>query len=68
MPSTPLAHMGGLWGSGLAEVSDDPGVLDGSGRWAVAIPYSGRPVLARFLEWSDAPAAGRCGALDGTDA
>ena len=46
------------WAWDLAEVSTDPAVLDGSGRWAVAVPYSGDPVLARFRSWGDeAPSA-----------
>lgn len=48
----PAAWIGGLVGRDLAEVSDDPRVLDGTGRWAVMIPYAGAPVLARFTSWS----------------
>lgn len=48
---TPIAHLGGLLGSDLVEVSDDPAVLDAGGRWAVVLPYAGSPVLARFAEW-----------------
>ena len=43
--------MGGLRGSGLVTVSSDLSVLDSEGRWAVAVPYTGAPVLARFSEW-----------------
>ncbi|MBM3689372.1 MAG: anthranilate synthase component I family protein [Actinobacteria bacterium] len=50
-PGEPAAHAGGLVATGLSDVSDDPAVLDGSGRWAVAIPYSGPIVLARFDRW-----------------
>ena len=45
------ASLGGLVASGLREVSDDPAVLDGAGRWAVAVPYEGTPVFARFDDW-----------------
>lgn len=45
------AHFGGLCATDLAEVSHDPGVLDGHGRWAVLIPYSGQGVFARFNSW-----------------
>jgi para-aminobenzoate synthetase component 1 len=36
----------------LLDVSDDVGVLDGGGRWAVAVGFEGRTVLARFAEWA----------------
>ena len=43
----------GRWSAaGLLEVTTDITRLDGSGRWIVALPYDGRPVLARFSEWS----------------
>jgi len=48
-----VARLGGQWATDLLEVSSDPAVLDGSGRWAVAIPYSGSPVLARFAQWTE---------------
>ena len=48
----PAAWIGGLVGRDLAEVSDDPRVLDSTGRWAVMIPYAGAPVLARFTSWT----------------
>lgn len=47
----PAAHLGGLIARDLVEVSDDPAVLDRGGRWAVAVPYAGPPVLARFRDW-----------------
>jgi para-aminobenzoate synthetase component 1 len=50
-----LAHLGGAWAHGLLEVADDISALERGGRWAVAIPYSGAPVLARFEHWSDRP-------------
>lgn len=61
----PLARLGGLWGSALLEVSHDPAVLDGTGRWAVVLPYEGVPVLARFAEWSEGPPEGAIGAWQG---
>ena len=45
------ASLGGLVATGLREVSDDPAVLDSTGRWAVAVPYEGTPVFARFDHW-----------------
>ncbi len=47
----PAAHLGGLVARELVEISDDPGVLDTQGRWAVVLPYDGPPVLARFAQW-----------------
>ena len=44
--------MGGQWASGLLNVEHDPAALRFGGRWAVAIPYEGEPVLARFSDWS----------------
>lgn len=61
----PLAVMGGLIGTGLREVTSDLGVLDGSGRWAVALPYSGAPVLARFERWRPGVAADVAGTWRG---
>ena len=60
-----IAHMGGLWARGLVDVTHDLTALDGSGRWAVAIPYSGAPVCARFSSWSTAPIAGDVGRWQG---
>jgi para-aminobenzoate synthetase component 1 len=51
--------MGGAWGSDLLDVTSDVSCLDATGRWAVAIPYSGRPVCARFRNWTaDRPPGG----------
>jgi para-aminobenzoate synthetase component 1 len=44
--------MGGQWASGLLNVENDPAALSYGGRWAVAVPYDGEPVLARFARWS----------------
>lgn len=52
---SPLARLGDWWGADLLEVSSDVGRLDGAGRWAVAIPYEGEPVCARFGTWSTSP-------------
>ncbi|MGB7981200.1 MAG: anthranilate synthase component I family protein [Candidatus Nanopelagicales bacterium] len=51
----PLAVLGGWTATDLREVSTDPNVLDGAGRWAVAIDFEGTATLARFGRW-------RCGA------
>ncbi len=65
VPATPLARLGGLWGRGLADVTSDLTALDGSGRWAVAIPYAGDPVLARFDQWSVTPDPAEIGCWSG---
>ena len=53
----PLAHVGGLWGTGLTEVSSKWASLDSGGRWAVVVPFDGDPLFARFASWSpDCPA------------
>lgn len=52
----PCAFFPGVSARDLAEVSDDPAVLSGGGRWAVAIGFEGETALARFRDWSDEPA------------
>lgn len=54
---TPVARLGGLWASGLLEVAHDPAVLDGTGRWAVVLPYAGEPAFLRFEHWAPEPPA-----------
>lgn len=66
MTTAALARVGGLWGTGLLDVSSDLSVLDRSGRWAVAIPYDGTPVLARFATW-DVAAQNEVGPWRGPD-
>lgn len=53
--SAPIAGFRAATGRGLSAVSDDVSVLDGSGRWAVAIDFEGRATLARFDNWRDGP-------------
>lgn len=48
----PEAVLGGRAATGLVTVSSNPAALAAGGRWAVALPYSGDAVLARFAEWS----------------
>ncbi len=58
---TPLAVVGGRLLTGLEDVTSDLAALEGSGLWAVVLPYEGEPVLARFAEsrparpWPGAP-------------
>jgi para-aminobenzoate synthetase component 1 len=50
----PLAHLGGQLARGLVELTDDPRVLDGRGRWAVVITFEGQLTCARFSSWRPA--------------
>jgi para-aminobenzoate synthetase component 1 len=54
-PAQPVAHLGGWLATGLVEISDDLGVLDSTGRWAVVITYEGAVSCARFETWRKAP-------------
>jgi para-aminobenzoate synthetase component 1 len=51
-----LARFGDWWGTDLLEVTAEVSRLSDTGRWAVAIPYEGEPVCARFGTWSQSPA------------
>lgn len=64
----PTAHLGGMRARGLLEVTDDLDALDRGGRWAVSLPYSGRPVLARFSDWAPAAAESVAGPWCGPSA
>lgn len=55
--------LGGLLATGVKEVTSDLTALEGGGRWAVALPYAGSPVLARFESWT--PWDGRHGGWQG---
>jgi para-aminobenzoate synthetase component I len=46
----PLAVVGGRLLTRLVDVTSDLAALDGEGLWAVVLPFSGPPVLARFAE------------------
>ncbi len=48
MVNEPLAVVGGRLCTDLVEVTSDLSVLDGTGFWAVVLPFSGQPVCARF--------------------
>ena len=56
-PGDAAAQMGGLTATGLREVTDDAAALDRGGKWAVAVPYAGSPVFARFEDWRPGGAA-----------
>ncbi len=51
----PEARFGDLHATRLLEVSEDLVALEGGGRWAVAVGFEGRVVLARFADWSRRP-------------
>ena len=65
--STASARVGGMWGTDLVEVTSDVARLDSHGRWAVAIPFSGAPVCARFATWTPRPAEVGAGGWRGPD-
>lgn len=44
----PLAVVGDRLLTGLVDVTSDLGALDGTGYWAVVLPFAGEPVCARF--------------------
>ena len=52
------AWFGDILATGLAEVSDDPGVLDGDGWWAVLVTFEGAVTCARFTQVRRAPLPG----------
>lgn len=61
-----LAHLGGQWAWSLEDLTSDVRALDGSGRWAVVLPYDGLPVLARFGQWAhDLPVPSYIGSWHG---
>ena len=64
----PVAVMGDQVATDLMEVTDDLARLSQGGRWAVAIPYAGPPVLARFSSWAPAGDVGLAGAWSGVSA
>jgi para-aminobenzoate synthetase component 1 len=61
----PGASVGGRWAEGLLDVTSDVSALDASGRWAVAIPYAGPAVCARFASWAHAPSVHAVGCWKG---
>jgi len=62
--AAPLAVVGGWLCTDLVEVTGDLSVLDGTGFWAVVLPYDGVPVCARFADvrpatpWAGTPWSG----------
>ena len=72
--AAPAAWFAGTLACGLAEVADDPAVLDGGGWWAVVLTYEGALTAARFTDvrpaalaparWPGVPAAAWSSSLD----
>ena len=62
-----MAIVGGRILTGLVDVTSDVSALDGTGTWAVVLPFDGPPVCARFerLDHSRGGMAGRAGARVG---
>jgi para-aminobenzoate synthetase component 1 len=65
--AVPAARFGSRIATDLQEVTSDIRALEQGGCWAVAIPYSGDPVLARFGQWRPGAAADIAGAWLGPD-
>lgn len=55
VPGEPFAWFGGVLATRLAEVSDDPAVLDTAGWWAVVRTFEGALTCARFADVRPAP-------------
>ena len=54
-PDEPFAHLGGLRGTGLRDLTSDLSALDSSGWWAVVVTFEGTAVCARFDDVRAAP-------------
>ncbi|MGH9213183.1 MAG: anthranilate synthase component I family protein [Acidimicrobiales bacterium] len=48
MELAPLAVVGGRLLTDLVDVTSDLAALDGTGQWAVVVPFDGPPICARF--------------------
>lgn len=53
--STPLAYVGGIVATDLAEVATDPAVLDTAGFWVVVVTFEGQVTCARFRDVKPGP-------------
>lgn len=53
----PHARFGNTWAWDAQALTRDMSALDGGGRWAVVIPYSGAPTAIRFARWGVEPPA-----------
>lgn len=68
MDGIPLARAGSVWAWDLVEMSHNLEDLDGQGFWVVALPYEGKPTLARFARTGDEPPANAMAAWHGVAA
>ena len=57
MPA-PHARFGDMWAHDVEAVEQDLAALQGGGRWAVVVPYDGRPTAIRFRTWEQRAARG----------
>jgi len=66
MALEPMARFGNVFARGLIQVSEDLRDLERGGRWAVAVPFQGAPMLAQFSDWSsELPDQGQIGVWGG---
>jgi para-aminobenzoate synthetase component 1 len=66
MAVQPMARFGDHYATELVQFSSDFRDLDTEGKWAVAIPFQGAPILAKFRNWSSAePISSNIGSWSG---
>lgn len=65
LTGAPAARFGSFIATDLLEVTSAVSALEQGGRWAVAVPYRGQPVLARFARWEPGSAATIAGSWRG---
>jgi para-aminobenzoate synthetase component 1 len=65
--AVPMARFGNEYAYDLEELSHNIKSVQGGGRWAVLIPFSGKPVFARFSSWESAPREATIGSWLGVD-
>ncbi|MCF8539517.1 MAG: anthranilate synthase component I family protein [Candidatus Nanopelagicales bacterium] len=53
MALPPMARFGGIYATDLQRVTADISEVEVGGRWAVAVPFTGQPVFARFATWQE---------------
>lgn len=65
--ATAMARFGNEYAYDLVELSNDIESVQGGGRWAAMIPFSGEPVFARFASWEIEPRESTIGSWMGVD-
>ncbi len=63
----PMARFGNDYAYDLVELSHKIDSVQRGGRWAAMIPFSGKPVFARFASWESEPRAATIGSWLGVD-